>query len=419
MARAHILGAGLSGLSAAVELAAAGLDITLYEAAGEAGGRCRTFHDAALDCIIDNGNHLLLSGNYGAMAFLDRIGTTDELSGPPEARFNFVDIGTNERWCVRPNKGRLPWWIFAPSRRVAGTKVTDYLAASKILNAGPDDVFTSIISPDGALYERFWEPIVVGALNIDPYEAAAILLKPVLLETFAKGADACRPLIAKTGLGETFVAPALKYLSEKGADIRFGARVKGFETDNGRIAKLDGVGEAVGTGDVVICAVPWWNAERLLPDYAGPTGVEPILNAHFRLKEPFKGYEDDPVVGVIGGLAQWLFIRGDVVSVTVSAAGRHTREANEATVEKIWDDVRKALNLGDEPLPRWRIIKEHRATFRQTPEQIKLRPGAITAIGNLFLAGDWTDTKLPATIEGSIRSGKTAAGLALEKFDIA
>lgn len=78
----------------------------------------------------------------------------------------------------------------------------------------------------------------------------------------------------------------------------------------------------------------------------------------------------------------------------------------------IWSDVRKALKLGDLPLPRWRVIKEHRATFRQTPDEVKKRPSSKTAFRNLFLAGDWTDTGLPATIEGSIRSGKIASSLA-------
>lgn len=412
MARAHIIGAGLSGLAAAVDLVDRGFDIIVYEAANEAGGRCRTFHDPALDCVIDNGNHLLLSGNFSAMDFLNTIGARDELIGPPEARFNFVDIATDERWCVRPNNGRLPWWIFAPSRRVAGTTAADYFSGRKILSAQPEDRFTDLIPAHGALYERFWDPLVVGALNIDPHEAAAILLKPVLLETFAKGADACAPLIAKTGLGHTFITPALEYLGLKGADVRFSSRIKQINIENGAVSGLEGSSETLAKDDVVISAVPWWIAERILPDYDGPTGIEPILNAHFRLPKALSGFHEDPVLGVISGLAQWLFIRDDVVSVTVSAAGKHTTTANEESAKQIWSDVCKALNLGDEPLPKWRIIKEHRATFTQTPDQVQKRPAPETATRNLFLAGDWTNTGLPATIEGSLRSGKIAAALA-------
>jgi squalene-associated FAD-dependent desaturase len=413
MARAHIIGAGLSGLSAAVELSIKGFDVVVYEAAGEAGGRCRTFHDAALDCLIDNGNHLLLSGNYSAMGFLDQIDTRDQLLGPPEARFNFVDVGSRERWCVRPNRGRVPWWIFDPARRVAGTTAREYLRAGKILRATPDDCFTDIIPPHGALYEKFWAPLVVGALNINPELAAAILLKPILLETFAKGSHACRPLIAKIGLAETFISPALEFLGHHHASIRFGTRIKSIETSGHRVTKLAGSGEKIGPDDVVVMAVPWWNAERMLPDYSGPTASEPIVNVHFRLNEPITGRENDPVLGVTGGTAQWIFVRGDVVSVTVSAAENHTKTKNDVMAAMIWKDVQIALDLGDLQLPRWRVIKEHRATIRQTPDEIKKRPRSTTDYQNFFLAGDWTDTGLPATIEGSIRSGKTAACLAL------
>ena len=411
MPTAHIIGAGLSGLSSALQLLDKGYDISISEGAGEAGGRCRSFHDVALDCLIDNGNHLLLSGNTSAMRFLKRVGAEDELVGPPEARLKFVDLATGERWTFRPNRGRLPWWIFSKDRRVLGTSVGDYLPGGGILRASPDQTVADILPSSGNLYERFWEPLVVGALNIDPNEAAAILLKPVLLETFAKGADACRPLIAKTGLGLSFVDPALAVLNEAGAKIEYARRLRTFGFEDGRVKALQfGKGtDEIADGDVVVLAVPQWIASGLLPDYAGPEGTEPIVNVHFRLPEPVKGMEDDPVLGVVGGMAQWIFVRDDVVSVTISAARKERDMANDEIIVQVWQDVASALVLGDMSMPRGRVVKEHRATFVQTPEQVKRRPGPRTAYSNLFLAGDWTDTKLPATIEGSIRSGEIVA----------
>ncbi len=411
MKRAHVIGAGLSGLSSALQLLDRGYDVHVYEAAGEAGGRCRSFHDVALECLIDNGNHLLLSGNISAMAFLDRVGARGELIGPPEARLKFVDLRDDARWTFRPNKGVLPWWVFSANRRVAGTSVGDYLPARKLLSAGPDDLFSDLLPTSGTLYERFWEPMVVGALNIAPERAAAVLLKPVLLETFAKGAEACRPLIAKVGLGLTFVEPALKVLDEAGAQISYATRLKGFETSGNKIKSLSFGSDSISLepDDLAVLAVPQWVASTLLPDYAGPTGAEPIVNAHFRLPEPLTNIGEDPVLGVIGGMAHWIFAREDVVSVTISAAGKEAELGGEEVATKVWADVAAALQLGNMPLPRWRIIKERRATFVQTPEQVKLRPAAKTKFTNLALAGDWTDTKLPATIEGSIRSGEIAA----------
>ncbi|NNF78132.1 MAG: hypothetical protein HKN05_08900, partial [Rhizobiales bacterium] len=385
--------------------------ISLYEAAGEAGGRCRSFHDVALDCLIDNGNHLLLSGNTSAMAFLDRVDGRDGLIGPPEARLNFVDLRDGARWTFRPNRGALPWWIFSAERRVAGTSVGDYWPARKLLSAKPGDLFSDILPTSGSLYERFWEPMVVGALNIAPERAAAILLKPVLLETFAKGADACRPLIAKVGLGLTFVEPALKILDEAGTKISYATRLKGFETSGNKISSLSFGSDSISVApeDVVVIAVPQWVACTLLPEYDGPTDAEPIVNAHYRLLEPLTGRDQDPVIGVVGGMAQWIFVRDDVVSVTISAASKEAELGGEEIARKVWADVAAALQLGEMAMPKWRIIKERRATFVQTPEQVARRLPAQTKFANLALAGDWTDTKLPATIEGSIRSGEIAA----------
>ena len=131
----HIVGAGLSGLSAAVSLAGAGHRVAVHEAAGQAGGRCRSFHDATLDRRIDNGNHLLLSGNRATHDYLDAIGATDALIGPDRAEFGFVDATTGSRWTVRPGAGPIPWWVLLPHRRVPGTRISEYLRALRLVNA--------------------------------------------------------------------------------------------------------------------------------------------------------------------------------------------------------------------------------------------------------------------------------------------
>src|SRR5881398_2822351 len=118
LGRVHVIGAGLAGLAAAVALADAGRAVTLYEAAQHAGGRCRSFFDAELGCRIDNGNHLLLTGNSAAMAYIERIGALDTFERPRAAAIPFIDIESGERWAVRPGKGAVPWWVLRPARRV-------------------------------------------------------------------------------------------------------------------------------------------------------------------------------------------------------------------------------------------------------------------------------------------------------------
>jgi len=133
------------------------------------------------------------------------------------------------------------------------------------------------------------------------------------------------------------------------------------------------------------------------------------VNAHFRFDPP---KDMPPILGVVGGLVEWLFAFPQRLSVTVSNADRLVDMPREELAQAIWRDICKAGGVRDE-LPPWQIVRERRATFEATPEQNALRPGASTNWKNLFLAGDWTNTGLPATIEGSVRSGDRAADLVL------
>jgi squalene-associated FAD-dependent desaturase len=408
--QAHIIGAGLAGLSAAIRLTEAGWAVTVHESAGHAGGRCRSYFDDTLGCRIDNGNHLLLAGNRSAMAYLDTIGARDAVETVAPARIPFVDLGTGERWTVRPNAGPIGWWVFAPGRRAPGTRAGDYLAALKLRGATARTM-TDLFDPASPAFRRFWEPMAVAVLNTQAREAAAGLLWPVMTEIVLRGEAAFRPCIARQGLSEAFVDPALAWLAANGATVRFNTRCRAVDVEHGRIAALDLGGERVvlGPDDGVVLAVPPAAAHALLPNLTVPDDFRPIVNVHFRCAEPLPTPEDLPLVGLIGGTAQWIFRRGEIASVTISAAeGAVDLPADELT-GRVWADICLALGLGDRPAPPARILTEKRATIAQTPAQVARRPGARTPLANLVLAGDWTDTGLPATIESAIRSGTLAA----------
>jgi hypothetical protein len=166
---------------------------------------------------------------------------------------------------------------------------------------------------------------------------------------------------------------------------------------------------AIGSDDVVVLAVPPRPAGTLLPGLKTPSKFRAIVNAHFRFDPP---NDMPPLIGVVGGLVEWLFAFPNRLSVTISSADRLVDMPREELAQAIWRDVCKAGGVSGE-LPPWQIVRERRATFEATPEQNALRPGASTAHKNLFLAGDWTDTGVPATIEGSVRSGDRAADLVL------
>ncbi len=405
---AHIIGAGISGLAAAVRLANAGYRLCLHEATQQAGGRCRSYFDTATNLTIDNGNHLLLSGNRHAVAYARSIGTEAGLVGPKQAQFPFVDLSTGQRWLLDLGDSRLPLWVFDEGRRVPDTSVRDYLALMPLIWARKRKRVGDAIRCDGTLYDRLVQPLLLAALNVDPPEGSAGLAGAVVRETLLAGGRACRPLIARDGLSAVLVEPAIKLLQAKGASIAFGHELRELAMTGERVFGLQFAADDVipiGSEDAVIMAVPARPAAALLPDLKTPTKFRAIVNAHFRFDPP---RDMPPIMGVVGGLVEWLFAFPQRLSVTISNGDRLVDMPREELAQAIWRDICKAAGVEGE-LPPWQIVRERRATFEATPEQNALRPGAVTQLKNLFLAGDWTDTGLPATIEGSVRSGNKAA----------
>jgi squalene-associated FAD-dependent desaturase len=406
----HIIGAGLSGLSAAVELAERGERVVMHEAAKFAGGRCRTYYDNVIDLDIDNGNHLLLSGNWAALGYLTRIGGIGAITQAKKAEFPFADLKSGERWTLRPNSGRLPWWILDSRRRVPGTHAPDYLAPISVLRAAAARTVGEVMPCSGPLYERLWRPVLLAALNTEPAEADARLAASILRETLAAGGRACRPIVATGGLSAAFIEPALSYLAARRAESRFAHPLREIIFAGQRAIRLDFGDERVelGESDSVVLAVPPVVARALIPGLVVPEHFHAIVNAHFRIAPP----ENQPLItGVINGMTEWLFAYHDRLSVTISSADRLMDQPRHELAETMWREIVSLTGLPAAPMPRWQIVRERRATFAATPAEAARRPPAETRYANLVLAGDWTDTGLPATIEGSIRSGLTAAAM--------
>jgi squalene-associated FAD-dependent desaturase len=419
MTQVHVIGAGLAGLSAALSLTAAGRTVTVHEAGLAAGGRCRSYFDKELGLRIDNGNHLLLSGNVAAKAYIAEIQAQDQFQSDSQAIFPFVDVKTDERWSVRPNRGRIPWWIFRADRRVPNTRLSDYWAMARIVSIR-DDTSVADSMRRGRLYWRLLEPLAVAALNTSSQEGLARLLGAVMRETLMRGGQACQPMLPKQGLSEALIDPALTTLRRRGADIRFNSRVTGLTVGHNRVTALqrsDGP-VTVAPNSAVVLAVPPWIAADLLPGLVSPTAFEAILNIHFKYAaDPAGPLGETGFIGLTSGIAEWLFMKPGHVSVTISAASRMVDEPAKSIAAQVWPDVVSALRLGEaakQALPPYRVVKERRATFAATAAQQARRPGTNTDIAtNLALAGDWIDNSLPATIEGAIRSGRAAAAAIL------
>lgn len=409
----HIVGAGMAGLSAALQLALMDEKVALYEAAPYAGGRCRSFFDRKLGSRIDNGSHLVLSGNVAVQDYLALSGALDTMQTLDQTLFPFMDLESGDRWILRMNKGRMPWWIFDEKRRVPGTKAADYLSVLKMMRAHGDQTVASVLNATPILYRRFWEPLAVATLNTEPEIASAALLANLLSQSFSAGGRACQPMIPKEGLSESFALPCLAKLAEKGAHVRFGARLTSIAATDRKIERLvfDEGPVEVGPHDWVILAIPAWVLNDLLPEIETPNVFRGILNAHFKVEVP-----QNPAgfTGLIGGIAEWAFPKPQgIVSVTVSAADRYKEYPQEDWAVSIWNDLAKLYDLDPAKIPPWRIVHEKRATFAATPAQNARRPRAYCGWTNMALAGDWTDTALPSTIEGAIRSGLKAAQVAV------
>jgi len=412
----HVVGAGLAGLAAAVQLQRRGAQVVLHEAAGQAGGRCRSYYDAKLGATLDSGNHMVLSGNAATLNYARAIGAADELVGPAQPDFPFVDLATRARWTVRMSPGRLPWWIFDPHARVPNTGPGEYLSLIPLLFAKPGRRLVQTMRCNGPLWDRLLRPLFLAMLNVEPREASAELTSAMVRETLLAGGLACRPLMARNGLGSAFVDPALRLLQHGGAAIRLGSRLQemAFAADNRRVHALNFADEtvAIEANHAVILAVPPQTAQTLVPNVRTPNRFAATLSVHFAVEPPF-GLS--PVTALLNATADWLFAFDGRVSATVYAADRLLDTPQETLAQTVWAEVAQAANLPAEPMPPWQVTLEKHATFAALPDQEMLRPGTRTRWNNLMLAGDWTATGLPATIEGAIRSGQKAADTLLNQ----
>ena len=406
-----MVGAGLAGLAATVELARAGVKVRLADSAPRAGGRCRSYHDAQLGQTIDNGNHFVFSGNQAVARYLTTIGSADALHGPDHARFAFHDLATGERWTLTVNDGRLPLWLLDKTKRAPGTRLSEYAALARLALARRDGrSIGDCMRPEGRFWDRVIEPMLLAVLNCPPAQGSAWLAGRFLRDSFLRGGRACRTMVALPTLDAAFIDPALRWLALRGTTPRLSARLRAIRFAGDRVEALDfGDGPEPVHDAAVVLAVPPWVAGELVPGLIVPDRFCAIVNLHFACPPPKAA---PMITALLGTLAQWLVCHEDRISVTVSGADAIIDRDRAGLAAQVWDEVQRALGL-TAPLPRWQVVKEKRATFAATPAQDALRPPSATRWRNLFLAGDWVQTGLPATIEGALRSGDSAARLAM------
>jgi hydroxysqualene dehydroxylase len=293
---------------------------------------------------------------------------------------------------------------------VPGTRVSDYLALLPLLFAKPGRTLAQTMRCDGVLWDRLVRPLLLAGLNVEPREASAELASAMLREALAAGGETLRPLVARNGLSSAFVDPALRMLQHGGAAIRLESPLKAIAYDDAarRAVALDFDSGRVllGADEAVVLAVPPDAAAALVPALQTPQRFTSIIDVHFAA-EPPSGLATP--MALVNGTADWLFAGAGRISATIHDAGSLALLAPDVIAQRVWTDVANAASLPVTPLPAWQIAGDARATFAAVPDEELRRPAARTRWTNLMLAGDWTATGLPATIEGAIRSGRKAA----------
>lgn len=395
----HVVGAGLAGLACAVAAIRAGWRVTLHEAAGHAGGRCRSFRDDTIDRVVDNGTHLLLGVNKTALAYARCTGGIEAMECH-EPAFPFLDLASGERWTLS-------------AARLAARPLELLQACGLPWTAENETVAMRLGTT--SLFRTVWEPLCVAALNTEAEDSSARMFARLLRAALLGGRGALEPWVFPSGLSAALVAPAVATLAAHGADLRFRHRLLAVSSDE---LTFDDGPVRLAPEDRVVLALPPWALAGLLPDAPKPS-TRAIVNAHFVLPHPVVLPGAAPFLGLTGGRSQWLALRGDVLSVTVSAADRLAAYPAEDIGALLWREVSRAIRQPEAVQPSTRIMKERRATLAHSPAEVRRRPGHLTDLPNLYLAGDWLEGPWPCTMEAAIVSGLAAARLAIGRADLA
>jgi len=433
-----IIGGGFAGLTAGVALAGAGRRVRLLEQRPHLGGRARSLVDPSTGTLVDNGQHLFIGCYHATQRFLAEIGTLERIRFQPRLRLQFLEAPGQLTSLECPDLPA-PWHLLAGVLRSGSFSWREKF---QILRLGRRFASSRSASPSAErdrltvedwlvqlgqsekLRRNFWDLISIAALNEDPRVASTLLFERVLrLALFTSPADS-RLGICQVGLSDSYTGAAKSYIEARGGKIELGRSVAG-------VLIKERVCEGVKLADgelfparTVLSAVPWLQLLRILPGdllraepfFAGITALRPapIISLYLWFDRPVVHVD---FAGMRGTTFQWLFDKSSIlgssdhcVSLVLSGAHAHIDRGKEELVALAWRELGELLP----PVRRTKVIhslliKERFAAFSPTWDAEQVRPSVTTPVRGLYLAGDWTATGLPATIEGAVKSGYAVA----------
>jgi squalene-associated FAD-dependent desaturase len=437
---AIVIGGGFAGLSAAARLSSKGARVLVLEAKARLGGRATSFPDRDSGEVVDNGQHVLLGCYTDTFQFLERVGALGNVRQQPQLSATMIDSSGRRSRLVCPPlpsplhlvAGVLDWdgvsWrdrlsvlSMAAPLRLARKALAP---GSTLQAASPGETVENFLLHHGQsarMCEMLWNPLALAACNQRPEVAAAPTFVRVLAEMFGADAKAAAFALPIKPLQDMYAEPARAYLTSRGGDVRTGATAK-VHADGARVVSVEAAGETWET-DRVISAVPWFALAGLFDTVPGPLAEivdranrmdgSPIVTVNLWLD---RRVVDDLFVGLPGRAMQWVFDKSALfgegtshVATVTSGASDIVDRTNDELVAMAMADLSSAFPAARAArVVRASVIREPDATFSLAPGQ-PARPRTETGLRGFYLAGDWIDTGLPATIESAVRAGHRAA----------
>ncbi len=429
--RVIIVGGGISGLSAGIALSERDIPVLVLDQKPALGGRAASFRDATTGDIVDNGQHVLIAGYSHTLNFLRRIGTLEKLSIQPSLSILFHHPEKGFRRLTLP---RLPppihllfgilscrLWSFRDRLlllRGGASLLRSELKMNKKLRGMTITQWLEDVAQHEELQRTFWNPLAIAIMNERPSVASAGTFAASLRKAFLSSRMSASIALPTTDLSELYVQHAAEFIMMRGGEIRSNADVDHVQVEETKVTGVYLRSDELIRSRAVILAVPPHKLRPLLP--AGipfdPTifSWSPIVSVHLWFEGDFM---KDDFVGIIGRTTQWLFNKSKInregrkgghVSAIISAAHDVVDLTNEEILAIVLADIRSVYPQTMDPAHSL-VIREKRATYSSNPIVDQQRPGHKTSIENLYLAGDWTATGFPATIESAVISGERCA----------
>jgi squalene-associated FAD-dependent desaturase len=468
-----ILGGGFAGLAAAVDLAEAGRRVLLLERRSFLGGRAYSFTDKTTGDTIDNGQHLMMGCYHRTLQFLGKIGSLDKLKFQPDPQVDFLHEGADgsvTRASFKCPPLPAPLHLLGGLARLKTIGWGDRLRALGVglavrtLNGDQDRLaeitvreWLDSLGQSERIQRRFWGPMALATLNEAPEVASADMFARVIELGFMRTKRDSAMVVSRVGLSDLYTQQARSFIEDRGGEIRLNADVARIEFARNDSARNDSArndsarndsggyaaaGVTLRTGerieaDVVISAVPYFALRRMLTaevasahfPYLDRFKSAPIVSINLWYDEPFTDLE---FAGLLDSPIEWVFNknainRGGGQGAESERAGRqHLALVISGAHEAAGRPKEELIALADAEIKRFFpaarrlrpfhafVVREYDATISHTVGTARLRPSSRTRFDNFFLAGDWTATGLPATIEGAVQSGQECARIVLE-----